>query len=150
MTRGPPRPLPYWPGGCWTAAARTVSPLLAVRGAEVRPLTGREQHVARLAADGLTSQEIAARLVLSVRTVDNHLQRAYAKLGVTSRGELARMHAVVVVGLVVVGVVAVTAPAGAMPVPPSGGRRTPPRGATTRLRATTTGLRGATAGLRPG
>ncbi|WP_406213604.1 LuxR C-terminal-related transcriptional regulator [Streptomyces decoyicus] len=62
-----------------------------VRGAEVRPLTGREQHVARLAADGLTSQEIAARLVLSVRTVDNHLQRAYAKLGVTSRGELARM-----------------------------------------------------------
>ncbi|MGW7020103.1 LuxR C-terminal-related transcriptional regulator [Streptomyces decoyicus] len=62
-----------------------------VRGAEVRPLTGREQHVARLAADGLTSQEIAARLVLSVRTVDNHLQRAYAKLGVTSRGELARI-----------------------------------------------------------
>lgn len=62
-----------------------------VRGAEVRPLTGREQHVARLAADGLSSQEIAARLVLSVRTVDNHLQRAYAKLGVTSRGELAHM-----------------------------------------------------------
>ncbi|MFJ5797880.1 LuxR C-terminal-related transcriptional regulator [Streptomyces decoyicus] len=70
-------------------ADRVTAP--RVRVAEVRPLTGREQHVARLAADGLTSQEIAARLVLSVRTVDNHLQRAYAKLGVTSRGELARI-----------------------------------------------------------
>ncbi|MGW9432269.1 helix-turn-helix transcriptional regulator, partial [Streptomyces decoyicus] len=68
-------------------AHRVTAP--RVRVAEVRPLTGREQHVARLAADGLTSQEIAARLVLSVRTVDNHLQRVYAKLGVTSRGELA-------------------------------------------------------------
>ncbi|MFD0165442.1 LuxR C-terminal-related transcriptional regulator [Streptomyces decoyicus] len=68
-------------------AERVTAP--RVRVAEVRPLTGRERHVARLAADGLTSQEIAARLVLSARTVDNHLQRAYAKLGVTSRGELA-------------------------------------------------------------
>ncbi|MFK0264017.1 LuxR C-terminal-related transcriptional regulator [Streptomyces angustmyceticus] len=58
--------------------------------AEARPLTDRERDVAHLAADGLTSQEIAARLVLSVRTVDNHLQRAYAKLGVSSRGELDR------------------------------------------------------------
>ncbi|MFJ9411408.1 LuxR C-terminal-related transcriptional regulator [Streptomyces sp. NPDC101393] len=56
----------------------------------VRPLTDRERHVARLAADGLSSQEIATRLVLSVRTVDNHLQRIYGKLGVVSRQELAR------------------------------------------------------------
>ena len=40
---------------------------------------------------GASSREIAAKLVLSVRTVDNHLQNAYSKLGVTSREELARV-----------------------------------------------------------
>jgi DNA-binding NarL/FixJ family response regulator len=52
------------------------------------PLTSREKQIAGLAAQGLRSSEIAGQLVLSVRTVDNHLQRAYQKLGVTSRSEL--------------------------------------------------------------
>jgi DNA-binding CsgD family transcriptional regulator len=39
-------------------------------------------------AQGRSSKEIAAALVLSVRTVDNHLQRIFAKLGVTSRSEV--------------------------------------------------------------
>lgn len=51
-------------------------------------LTAREQQVARLAAGGRSSKEIAETLVLSVRTVDNHLQNAYAKLGVSSRDQL--------------------------------------------------------------
>ena len=55
---------------------------------ETQPLTAREQEVASLAAEGLTSKEIAHRLFVSVRTVDNHLHRAYYKLGVTSRTEL--------------------------------------------------------------
>jgi DNA-binding CsgD family transcriptional regulator len=65
--------------------ARTP-PLL--RGAGVEPLTAREREVALLAANGLTSKDIAARLYLSKRTVDTHLDRIYRKLGVTGRDEL--------------------------------------------------------------
>jgi len=54
------------------------------------PLTGREREIAMLAAEGMASKDIAERLYLSVRTVDNHLQHAYAKLGVSSRAGLAR------------------------------------------------------------
>jgi DNA-binding CsgD family transcriptional regulator len=53
------------------------------------PLSTREREVASLAGSGLTSQEIADRLYLSIRTVDNHLQKAYAKLGVNRRDQLA-------------------------------------------------------------
>jgi DNA-binding CsgD family transcriptional regulator len=52
-------------------------------------LTGRERQIARLAAAGLSSKEIADRLYLSSRTVDNHLMRVYAKLGVSGRAALA-------------------------------------------------------------
>lgn len=52
-------------------------------------LTRREREVAALAADGRTSRQIAARLSLSVRTVDNYLGRVYTKLGVSGRAELA-------------------------------------------------------------
>ncbi|MCZ7420643.1 MULTISPECIES: LuxR family transcriptional regulator [unclassified Micromonospora] len=51
-------------------------------------LTDREWQVARLAAVGGTSRAIAEQLFLSARTVENHLQRVYTKLGVTSRAEL--------------------------------------------------------------
>ena len=45
--------------------------------------------MATLAARGLTSREIAETIVVSTRTVENHLQRAYEKLGVRGRAELA-------------------------------------------------------------
>jgi len=60
-------------------------------GTQTGRLTRREREVAGMAAAGASSREIAAKLVLSVRTVDNHLQNAYSKLGVTSREELARV-----------------------------------------------------------
>jgi DNA-binding CsgD family transcriptional regulator len=53
------------------------------------PLTGREREVARLAARGRTSPEIAAELYLSVRTVDTHLHRVYRKLQIEGRHQLA-------------------------------------------------------------
>jgi DNA-binding CsgD family transcriptional regulator len=52
-------------------------------------LTPREREIALLAADGASSRQIAGRLVISVRTVDNHLQSAYRKLGVGRRQDLA-------------------------------------------------------------
>jgi DNA-binding CsgD family transcriptional regulator len=59
------------------------------RAHAVVPLTDREREVAILAAAGQPSREIAERLYLSVRTIDNHLGRIYDKLGVSSRAELA-------------------------------------------------------------
>lgn len=53
------------------------------------PLTDRERQIARLAARGMSSGDIAGCLGLSVRTVDNRLGHVYAKLGVAGRAELA-------------------------------------------------------------
>jgi len=69
--------------------ART--PALVLPEDELSPLSRRELEVADLAATGLSSEEIAGRLFLSVRTVDNHLQHVYQKLGIASRQELAQV-----------------------------------------------------------
>ncbi|XUL93612.1 AAA family ATPase [Streptomyces galilaeus] len=52
-------------------------------------LSPQERQIALLAAEGLSNREIAERLYLSHRTVAAHLYRAFPKLGITSRGELA-------------------------------------------------------------
>jgi DNA-binding NarL/FixJ family response regulator len=61
-----------------------------VRADAVVPLSGREREIAILAAQGMASKDIASRLYLSIRTVNNHLQNAYTKLGVSSRTDLAQ------------------------------------------------------------
>ena len=60
------------------------------RAADRDELTETERRIAELAAEGRANKEIAAALFVSERTVESNLTRAYRKLGVRSRTELAR------------------------------------------------------------
>ncbi|MEV6317850.1 LuxR C-terminal-related transcriptional regulator [Streptomyces sp. NPDC051776] len=66
-------------GAQGVAAGLTPSP---------EPLTAREREIALLAVQGFTNKQIAEQLVLSSRTVGNHLYSIYQKLGMANRGEL--------------------------------------------------------------
>lgn len=57
------------------------------------PLTRREQQVADLIAAGMSNREIAGALVISQRTVESHVEHILAKLGVTSRTQVAAWNA---------------------------------------------------------
>ena len=57
----------------------------------VDELTPQEEAVAALVAQGRTNRQVAAELFLSPKTVQYHLTRTYAKLGVRSRSELAAL-----------------------------------------------------------
>jgi DNA-binding CsgD family transcriptional regulator len=69
--------------GVSVAAARRTRSVADEAG-----LTPQESQIVRLAAQGMSNKDIAARLFLSPRTVGYHLYKAYPKLGVVSRGEL--------------------------------------------------------------
>jgi DNA-binding CsgD family transcriptional regulator len=73
----------------WINKARAELARIGGRRAAGGRLTEAEARVAKLAAAGRTNREIANALFMSVRTVEGHLSRAYAKLGVRSRTELA-------------------------------------------------------------
>lgn len=73
--------------GAGRGAGRPSSGAFGAPRAE--PLSAREREVATLAREGLSNREIADRLYLSVRTVENHMSRALRKLGFVSRADLA-------------------------------------------------------------
>lgn len=67
-------------GASTPALARARAPL---------PVSSREREVAVLAAEGLSNRQIAARLHVSVRTVESHIYRACTRLGLADRAALA-------------------------------------------------------------
>jgi DNA-binding CsgD family transcriptional regulator len=80
------------PGGGTGQIALRIEP---ARSSQIAPiiveaygLTPREQEITRSVARGLSNPEIAAELFLSPHTVRDHLKAVFAKIGVTSRGEL--------------------------------------------------------------
>jgi DNA-binding CsgD family transcriptional regulator len=79
------------------AQLRDLGVRVRIGGTAERPQTGwdaltpAEQNVARLAAEALTNRQIAERLYLSPHTVTTHLRHIFAKLGIRSRVELARL-----------------------------------------------------------
>jgi DNA-binding NarL/FixJ family response regulator len=60
-----------------------------VPGGGAAPLTSRELQVACLVAGGRSNKEIAARLVISQRTAEGHVEHILTKLGFTSRAQVA-------------------------------------------------------------
>jgi predicted ATPase/DNA-binding CsgD family transcriptional regulator len=73
------------------AVARGEGPAVAEAAdrAESKPLTRREKEIAALVAEGLGNRQIAQRLYLSKRTIDSHIEHIFAKLGLSSRTQLA-------------------------------------------------------------
>lgn len=63
-------------------ATRSLSQVLA-------PLTRREAEVAELVSEGLGNREIAARLVISPRTAETHVEHILGKLGFRTRTQIA-------------------------------------------------------------
>ena len=73
----------------WVARATAERQRVASRRAP-EGLTPTELRMARLAAEGLTNPEIAARVFVSRKTVEATLARVYRKLSISSRGQLDR------------------------------------------------------------
>ncbi|ORV94835.1 transcriptional regulator [Mycobacterium interjectum] len=85
-----------WAEGAGLSLDEAIAYARRGRGERKRPtsgwasLTPTERDVARLVAEGLANNEIAARLFISRRTVQTHLTHVYAKLGISSRVQLAQ------------------------------------------------------------
>jgi DNA-binding NarL/FixJ family response regulator len=72
----------------WAERARAELGRIGGRAPNAGELTPTERRVAALVAAGRSNKEIASELFVTVRTVETHLTKVYAKLGVHSRTEL--------------------------------------------------------------
>lgn len=85
-----------WAEGTALSVEEAIAYAQRGRGERKRPtngwasLTPTERDVVALVRDGLANKEIAARLFISPRTVETHLTHVYAKLGLSSRVQLAQ------------------------------------------------------------
>ena len=94
--RGQSRRGRRWPAGPVTALRRLVEDIARQRGAQrphlaanvLEPLTEREREVLSQAAQGLTNDEIAAKLYMSPLTAKTHVSPAMNKLGARDRAQL--------------------------------------------------------------
>jgi DNA-binding NarL/FixJ family response regulator len=86
-----PEPSEAFPTG--TAPERTTEAVPSSSDSDpyLQQLSKREIEVLRLVAQGLTAPEVAERLYLSVRTVENHLRSIYSKLNVSTRAAATRI-----------------------------------------------------------
>nr|WP_227371096.1 LuxR C-terminal-related transcriptional regulator [Mycobacterium fragae] len=75
----------------WLASQGGVKTPAVDAAAQPLPITDREREIAMLVTTGLSNREIADRLSVSVRTVDGHLYRIFAKLGIERRDQLVRL-----------------------------------------------------------
>jgi DNA-binding CsgD family transcriptional regulator len=81
------------PAPLWAEKARAELARISGRRPASEELTETERRVAELVAEGRSNPEVAAALFITRQTVEKHLTRIYAKLGVRSRVELARRFA---------------------------------------------------------
>ena len=86
--RATPSSRPGWPGWCWGSSAGCPTPRR--RRTDAPQLTERETEVLRMVAKGMSYKQIAERLVLSHRTVQNHVQNTLRKLQMHNRVQLTR------------------------------------------------------------
>ena len=82
-------------GGGTAMDPEVVAQLVTRRGHDgpLDDLTPREREIAELVAQGQANKQVAATLFLSEKTIEHHLSRVYAKVGVRSRTELAALFA---------------------------------------------------------
>jgi len=85
-----------WAEGAALSTEEAIAYAQRGRGERKRPtsgwasLTPAERDVVRLVSEGLGNNDIATRLFVSPRTIQTHLTHVYAKLGLTSRVQLAQ------------------------------------------------------------